>query len=670
MKEEAIFEAVKGTYVGIDLGTSNSVVTYFKNNKFQQILNRGKKIIPSALFYKSETEVIFGEQALKRGVGNPQYLIKEFKRDLGTDVKYTLSFNNSDNSEKSVYIIDTNIFINEPLILENFNKDDEIKLASTVLSELQNLSKKEDVEESATMALESIDKMKSEINILFEESHLDLLPEDLTANTPNDDNDNRILSIAKYFTENSQSKTVLLTNDNGLRLKAETLKLITMKNSDFNNLKSIKENSDKSATVVITPKEATRKLLKYIKDISEKHLTEDITKAVITVPANFNLSQTTLIKDAGEEAGFETIAIQKEPIAVGFAYAMEEEKDKTILIYDFGGGTFDASFLKISNKTLDVIDTNGDNKLGGKDITEKVKEIIFDKILDDTNLDMFDQENSGLSTINFNKNLENIKSKAEEIKIELSEFEKIDVEISNLINSNDNSFNISFKLTRDEFDNEISEIRKKSIDIVKNLINNSGLNVSDIDEIIMAGGTSAIPSIRKSLKDTFGKEPKKSIDTSIVISQGAAIESILLWGTEDEDSIQHKYFKINNTALKDFGIEIKGLKFDVLIPKGTSLPVSIKKEYFTEKDNQESISLKTFQRNSVNQSNKRIYDEGINFVDEIKIENIPPMKVGELIINVTFDLTKDDTLEVSVEIVDNDGNIIKKDKKVTTESSK
>ena len=386
MAQEAIFEEIDGTFIGIDLGTSNSVVTYFKNNQFEQVRFRNKKIIPSVLFYESKDKIIFGDKALKKGVNNPEFMIKEFKRDLGSNTKYTISFSRAENTKvkDEIFIIDTNIFIDEPLILKQFFSHNTIKLSKTVIGELSNLEKNEDVKDSAKMALESIEEFKSESNISFEDSDLTLLSEDLTVNSKNDDNDNRILSIAKYFTtENSDTLVYLLTNDKGLISKAKGEEVSVLNYSDFNTHKSKKTDGNSRDEITITPKEASKKLLAYIKEESEKVLGEDIQKAVITVPANFNPAQITLVQEAGEEAGFDEISIQKEPVAVGFAYAMEEDKDKTILIYDFGGGTFDASFLRIEDGNINIIETDGDNELGGKDITNKLKEFIFDKILDE-----------------------------------------------------------------------------------------------------------------------------------------------------------------------------------------------------------------------------------------------------------------------------------------------
>ena len=654
MAQEAIFEEVEGTFIGIDLGTSNSVITYFKNNQFEQIKFRNKKIIPSVLYFESKDKVIFGDKALKKGVNNPEFMIKEFKRDLGTKTKYTITFPIKGQVKKNIFVIDTNIFIDEPLILKQFSTTDTIKLSKTVISEISNLENNEDVKDSAKIALDSINEYLSESNISLEDSHLEYLSEDITVNSRNDDNDNRILSIAKYFTDkNSEEFVYLLTNDKGLISKAQGEAVHILNYNEFNNYRSQNTNENSDNEIKITPKEASKKLLAYIKEESEKVLAEDIQKAVITVPANFNPTQITLVQEAGEEAGFDEVAIQKEPVAVGFAYAMEEEDNKTILIYDFGGGTFDASFLRIKNGNIEIVETDGDNKLGGKDITNRLKEFVFDKILDEHDeLDMFDKQSSNLSQKDYDINLSKITNEAERVKIELSEYEEVTFSIANLINSDGSSFNIEFNITRKEFEEEISDIRKKSIDIVKNLINSSGIDKSDIDEIVMAGGSSSIPSIRASLKDQLGIEPKKSIDTSVVISQGATVEAIRKFS--DAKSIQDKII-YNDTALHDFGIGIKNFNFDLLIPKGTNLPISQTKDYTTQKDNQEIIELKVFQRKSIYPNAKKTYDKGIDFVDEIIIEGIPPSKVNELTIRVTFELTKDDSLAVAVKILDSNG---------------
>jgi molecular chaperone DnaK (HSP70) len=643
--EEAILEEVEGIFVGIDLGTTNSVVSYYKNGKFNTVNFKGKKIFPSALYFEKKDKITFGEKALKKGLNTPSQLIKEFKRDLGKPIKYTMEFSSEEKSEKRVFVLDTNIFIQEPLILDSFLDSDEIKLAKTVISELGNLKDRDDVKDAVEMALEDIEKKKSDENISFEESHLELLSEDETKHA-NDDNDNRVLSIAKYF------NAILVTNDKGLKTKAEMNGVGVFDFSEFQGFTSERERKAKGDSITITPKEASRHLLQKLKEESEKYIGEDILKAVITVPANFTPTQISLTKEAGEEAGFDEVAIQKEPIAVGFAYALEEEKDKTILVYDFGGGTFDASILKVGDGKIDVIETDGDGELGGKDITQKLMELIFDKIDDEVELEMYDSKSSGLSEVDYRSNLEQIWREAEKVKVELSDVEDSQVSISNLLKPDGESFNLQFVVTRKEFESEISDIRKKAFNVVANLLSSSGIKKEEIDEIVMAGGTSSIPSIRTSLEDQLGVSTKSSIDTSVVIAQGGAVEAIFRWG-----GVEPPAPPVIDKALHDFGIGLKNHLFDSIIPKDTPLPVQKTKNYSTEKDNQERIVIRVFQRKSAHRDKKKTYEDGIVYSDEIIVEGIPPSRVGDLKIEVTFELTRDDALSVEVKIYDRDGNL-------------
>jgi len=658
--EEAIFDDVDGTFIGIDLGTSNSVVTFFKNGNFEQVKFKGNKIIPSALYFENKNKVVFGDRALKKGRVHPDRLIKEFKRDLGDkNIKYTIAFSEDDNAVEEnnnisgkMYVVDTNIFIDEPDILEQFNSEDFIKLPIKVIDELSYREEQEETEVSAKMAIESIEEFKNSEKISFEDSRLELLSDDLEKDSKNSINDNKVLSIAKFFSE-KESDVVLLTNDKGLSLKAEneTPKIKTLTLDEFHNIKASGEKSenDNSNSITITPKEASMRLLMYIREECQKYIGEEVKNAVITVPATFNQAKIGQVKEAGEAAGFDEVKIQKEPVAVGFAYALQEDKERTILVYDFGGGTFDVSLLKISNGKIEVEATDGDPELGGKDVTKKVMNLIYDKLLDEHEIDMFDQEASGLSITDFTSNNSAIWLAADDAKIALSDYEETEISLAKLLKQDGTTVNIQFTISRNEFEKEISEIRKASLDIVKHLMEEKSIDRDGIDEIVMAGGTSSIPSIRDSIKDSFGIEPKKSIDTSVVISQGATIEAIRNWSKSD--TIQKK-ITYNDNALLDFGIGIKGHTFDLLIPAGTSLPFSETREYTTEKDDQESISIRAFQRKTTYSDVKKTYDKGIDFIDEINIDGIPLSKVNELSIKVTFELTKDDTLEIGVEIFD------------------
>lgn len=648
----------EGSYLGIDLGTSNSVATFFRNGKFEQVefkSNKRKKVLPSLLYFNTIDEIFYGDKAFKKGQIDPAHLVALFKRDLGNDKKYILKFNN-ENIKKVIYTIDTNVFMNDPDILSSFDDNEEVYLPVTVVSEISHRATQDETKIAAEIALEKIDDAKSRENIKFIESDRDLLPEDFIANSANDDNDNRILSVSiKAKNSNHDCKILLITNDKGLQAKANIVGIDSIDIDKFRMQKNISESSNNESVLSITPKQASSYLLRHIKEESESFIAIKVTKAVITVPANFNQSQIELTKEAGFEAGFEEIRIMKEPIAAGLAYALDREDEKKVLVYDFGGGTFDATILKVSNTKLEVLGVHGDSMLGGEDITNIVKELIYDELEDTDDLSMFEFEESQLTEEEYIKNRAMISKAAEMAKIELSETTSTTINIANLHAANSNIINFTLELSREDFNDAIIEIRKKSLDIVKELIANSKLLASDIDMIVMAGGTSNIPSIYNSIKDTLGVEPYINKDTSTVISEGALIEAMQKW---DISNVIQEEIVYNDKALFDFGIGIKSYTFDLLIPVGTALPFRVEKIYTTERDNQESLEIKAFQRRDGHENSIKTHDKGIEFVDEITIYNLPQSKIGELKVKVIFELTKDDILAMSVDIKDKNGNQI------------
>ena len=648
----------EGTYLGIDLGTSNSVATFFKNGKFEQVefkSNKRRKLIPSLIYFNSMEEILYGDKAFKKGQINPAHLVSLFKRDLGSDKKYVLKFD-TDDTKKIIYTIDTNVFMNDPDILASFSSDEEVYLPVTVLTEISHRATKDETKIAATIALEKINDAIAIENIKLIESDRDLLPEDFTANSANDDNDNRILSVSiQTKNDNPDAKIILITDDKGLQSKAKIVGIDFLSIDKFRMQKNISESSNNTHELNITPKQASSYLLQHIKAESEAFISTTITKAVITVPVNFNQSQVELTKEAGLEAGFEEIRIMKEPVAAGLAYALDREDEKTVLVYDFGGGTFDATILKVSNTKLEILGVHGDSKLGGEDITSIVNELIYDELEDTHDFSMFELEESELPEEEYLKNQSMIAKAAETAKIELSETTNTTISMANLHAASGKTINFIFDLSREDFEDAIIEIRKKSLDVVKKLISNSKLSASDIDMIVMAGGTSNIPSIYNSIKDTLGVEPYINKDTSTVISEGAVIEAMQKWGVSN---VVQEEILYNDKALFDFGIGIKGYSFDLLIPVNTSLPFRVEKVYTTERDDQESLEIKAFQRREGYPNSIKTHDKGIDFVDEVTIYNLPSSKVGEFKIKIIFELTKDDILAMSVDITDKNGNQI------------
>jgi len=410
--------------------------------------------------------------------------------------------------------------------------------------------------------------------------------------------------------------------------------------------------------VKITGEEASSIFLKHLREEAISKI-GNVTNAVITIPANFNNAEVEATKKAGEKAGFEKIKLEKEPTAAAVAYYLEEDKDKVILVYDFGGGTFDISLLKSTitdGKTvLEVIDTNGDSKLGGEDFTNKIVDYIKDKLEDEYDLNMESLEKSGLSRENFNTNNNEIRRIAEEIKISLSNSEEETIYLNPYITDKEYK-NIDFSLKRREYEKMIKNDVRNTVDILEQLLKKADIDITNIDDLVLAGGTSLTPLIKKELKSFLGKEPNHEKDSSKVISIGAAIIADLEWNKDKDKGIQ-KEIKILNATVHDFGVSIKDRKFDCLIDAGAPLPIEINKIYSLVEDNQKELKIAIYRRDNFYKT-IRIIDDGIEFVDHILIKNLPPMSKNDAKIDVTFELSKEDILNVKVKVIDGSGKLV------------
>ncbi len=565
-------------------------------------------------------------------------MLKEFKRALGTQQKYPINFETqsaeaeNEDSEMICYIFDTNIFIDEPDILSKLKNNEVACLPFTVVDELVEQSRwRQDIELPVKRAISNIQSSSSVIK--YKNSEIDILPSDFSDDT----NDNRILSIA-YQALKDGEPAILVSSDKNLLWKAKTLGITALSLIDF-DIAQIRQKSN-NQTIYISPIEASSFLLGYLRDEAYKVIGEPVTKAVITVPATFNQTQIESVKNAGLDAGFDEVRIQKEPIAVGVAYGIaNKDSNSTMLVYDFGGGTFDVSILELKNNNVKIIASDGDSKLGGVDITNKVVEYIYEEILNDNlDLDMFSPDSMN----------EEIFNECERAKKELSDANDSEINLAGLMLPNGEAYSFNIKLTRHKFDNLFSDIRRKATTVINRILSNNNLTVNNIDEIILAGGTSNIPAVKKSVNDLFNKQPISNIDTSTVISVGAVIEAMSEWGNDQLINIKPTY---NDRALHDFGVSLQNYKFDVLIPADSELPIRETREYTTLRDNQDVVDIMVFNRTK-NSKAINTYDSGISSVDVIKIEGLPPHQKGELQIQVTFELTREDILEVDVKVFD------------------
>lgn len=261
-----------------------------------------------------------------------------------------------------------------------------------------------------------------------------------------------------------------------------------------------------------TPPEVSAKILQKLKQDAEAYLGGEVTKAVITVPAYFNDSQRKATKDAGEIAGLEVLRIINEPTAAALAYGIDKKGDQVIAVYDFGGGTFDISILEIGDGVFEVKATNGDTHLGGDDLDEVVIEWLVAEFKKDQGIDLSKDAMA----------LQRLKEAAEKAKVELSSTTSTDINLPFITADNTGPKHLNIALSRVDFEKMIASYVKRSIDPCKKALKDSGLKVGDIDEVILVGGTTRIPTIQKAVQDFFGKEPGKGVNPDEVVALGAA----------------------------------------------------------------------------------------------------------------------------------------------------
>ena len=371
-----------------------------------------------------------------------------------------------------------------------------------------------------------------------------------------------------------------------------------------------------------SPEEISAEILKKLKEEAEDFLGEEVNEAVITVPAMFNSIQKAATIKAGELAGLKVERIISEPTAAAMAYGIENmEKYQKILVYDFGGGTFDVSILELDDGILDVIATSGDNYLGGKDIDEILIKNISTKI-----------EN----------NIEKIKLKleVEEAKKKLSTLMGTDIIVPEL--------NIDYELKREKFKELISPLVNKTIDFIDKALSSANLKREDINVVLLVGGTTRIPLVQETLKKIFGSKVKKFTDPQEAVALGAGVQA----GIKSSEISSEDGLIITDICNYSLGVasigEYQGIimpdTFSVIIPKNSNLPCTKSDTYYTAVDDQTSVNIKVYQG-----ENKLVYEN--LFLSEFKVEGIPKNKAGAEAIEITFGYNINDILTVEAKIL-------------------
>lgn len=372
-----------------------------------------------------------------------------------------------------------------------------------------------------------------------------------------------------------------------------------------------------------TPQEISARILQKMKQTAEEYLGETVTDAIITVPAYFNDSQRQSTKDAGRIAGLNVLRIINEPTAAALAYGIEKKKDEKIAVYDLGGGTFDISILELADGLFEVKSTNGDTHLGGDD---------FDHAVIDWLISEFKKE-QGIDLNNDKMALQRLKEAAEKAKKELSSSLQTDINLPYLTADASGPKHLNVSLTRSKFEELIRDLVEKTRIPCEKAMQDAGLTLNDIDEVILVGGSTRIPLVQETVKNVFNKEPNKSVNPDEAVAMGAAVQGGIIKGDVKDVLL------LDVTPLS-LGIETEGSVMTVLINRNTTIPTHKNQVFSTAADNQPSVTIRVLQgeRKMANDNRE---------LGRFDLVGIPPAPRGVPQIDVSFDIDANGIVHVS-----------------------